>query len=233
MNYFRIKSVVNFLSILLISFPVVAANLEDVRGLRYCEIIFSQSKLKFAVYSTIKLNDCPEALWKTISASEVKKEIGSYFVYLNGPRYFVIDGMKDSKLVSPTKRSFGGLDMREAGIVHLSLWDLVMGARPYREHRVDRETTWVYKAGRPVYELIDPKGQVFVMQSYSLEKEPLTASSLAGLGAKLTVPTGWTYKVGVLKKNVYLKAVDKVAIVIQDNLLNTYQLAQNDFLNVH
>lgn len=233
MNYFRIKFSVSFLFILFLSFPVVAANLNDVRGLRYCEIIFSQSKLKFAVYSTINLNDCPEALWKRINAADVKKEIGSFFVYLNGPRHFVMDGMKDSQLVSPIKKSFGGLDMREAGIVHLSLWDLVMGARPYREHRVDRETTWVYKAGRPVYELIDPKGQVFVMQSYSLEKQPLTASSLAGLGAKLTLPTGWTYKVGVLKKTAYLKAIDNIAIVVQDNLLNTYQLAQNDFLNVH
>ena len=233
MNYFLIKSAVIFLFVSLISSSVFAANIENVRGSRYCEIIFSQSKLKFAVYSTIKLNDCPEALWKSINASELKKEIGSFFVHLNGPRIFVTDGLKESKLVSITKRNFRGLDMQEAGIVNLSLWDLMMGAKPYYEHRVSHEPIWVYKAGRPVYELIDSKGRVFVMQSYSLEKEPLTAASLAGLGAKLRLPVGWTYKAGILKKDVYWKSVNDVGIVIQDNLMNTYQLAQNDFLNVH
>lgn len=214
-------------------FPVIGLALEKddgVRGARYCEIILSQSKLQFAVFNTMGLNDCPNDLWKQLTAADIKSKTKSFFVYLNGPRHFVIDGFKHTHLVSQKERQFGTLTMRVAGVVRLSLWDLVMGARPYREHRVDRTTTWIYKAHRPVYELIDPKGHVFIMQSYSLEKKPLTPNSLNHLKRWLTLPAGWSYKTGVLQQDMYLKAVNNQAIVVQDNLLNTYQKACHDFL---
>ena len=232
MPYLRTKIAVNCLFAACFYLPAAAyATKEDgVRGTRYCEVIISKTKLNFAVYSTIGLNDCPENLWKKLTVVDIKKDTGSFFTYLNGPRHFVIDGFKNTKLVSLEKKKFGHLDMREAGVVHLSLWDLVMGSRPYREHQVDRKTTWIYKENCPIYELIDPNGQVFVMQSYSLEKEPLTEERLGGLGTKLNLPTGWSYKTGVLKQDAYLKAIDNKAIVIQDDWLNTYQLATSDFL---
>lgn len=210
---------------------VYALEREDgVRGARYCEIIISQSKLQFAVFNTMGLNDCPDNLWKKLTAAGIKKNTQSFFVYLNGPRHFVIDGFKHTQLISSKERQFEKLSMREAGVVRLSLWDIVMGAKPYRQHRVDRTTTWIYKAHRPVYELIDPKGHVFVMQSYSLEKKALTQASLSHLHSQLTLPAGWVYKTGVLQKDKYLKATNDQAIVVQDSLLNTYQLASQDFL---
>lgn len=233
MLHAKTRMLVSCLIVNCLYLPVTLYALEKddgVRGARYCEVIISESKLQFAVFNTMGLNDCPDSLWKKLSVSDIKKSTHSFFVYLNGPRHFVIDGFKNTQLVSLKEVQFGKLNMREAGVVRLSLWDIVMGKKPYREHRVDRKTTWIYKAHRPVYELIDPKGHVFVMQSYSLEKKALTQEDLSQLHNQLTLPAGWSYKTGVLQQDRYLKAIKDQAIVVQDNLLNTYQLAAYDFL---
>ncbi|ARB92053.1 hypothetical protein [Legionella longbeachae] len=207
-----------------------AAQKSHLRGQRYCEILIEKSRTDFAVYNTIGLNNCPERMWDKITPAVVKSETGSSFVHLNGPRYWVIDGLKNSDLVNPEVKTFDGLKMREAGILHISFWDLFRTGASYKQLQVARHTTWVYDAGKPVYELIDPKGNVYVMQSYSVQKTPQTEQSLAQLGTKLKLPKKWQFKTGVLKKTGTVPAINNMAIVIQDDFLNTYQKASHDLL---
>lgn len=212
-----LNSIGKCLSVTLFCFPIIllASPKQDMRGARHCEIIISKSKLNFSVYSTVGLNDCPENKWHDISVARVKRETGALFVHLNGPRYWLVDGYEPSQSHSE-QRQFGGVLMHETGVLHLSLLDLIKGAAPYREHKVDRQTTWIYKGGQPIYELIDPKGHVFVMQSYM--------RSLSNLDSKLKLPTGWHFRTRVLKKDAFLTALNNQAVVIQDGFLNTYQL---------
>lgn len=205
------------------------AETSNMRGKRYCEIILSKTISSYAVYNTWGLNDCPEQLWNKVSIPAVKKETDSSFVHLNGPRYWVIDGFKNTSLVNPTIKTINGIPMREAGILHLSLMDLFKN-KPYQLHEVDRKTTWIYQAGKPVFELINPSGQVFVMQSFSIQKYPQSLTSLAQLGDKLKLPKGWQFKSGVLNKSETIQATNNKAVVVQDNFLNTYQKANHDFL---
>jgi hypothetical protein len=209
---------------------VFAGMEEDLRGKRYCEIVASDGWFKFAVYTTQGLNACPNRLWKHITKEDVKKITGSSMVILNGPRYWTMDGIQNTPLITIEKQAFKNLNMRKVAYVYLGLFDVLRGARSYHEHRVSRDTVFIYEAGKPVYELIDSKGHVYVMQSYSVEKVKQTERSLSKLGLKLNLPKGWRFKAGVLNKTTYLKTVDKKAEVIQDNLGNTYQLASNDFL---
>lgn len=224
----RLKLMLGFLLLCLsgLSHALVMSNM---RGMRYCEVIFSHG-LSGYVYNTINLNNCPAQVWNKITTSVIKKETGSHFVYLNGPRYFVMDGARNTEFVGTDQKSFGGLQMRMAGILHLKLLDLIKGSAPYREHKVDRKTTWVYQAGKPVYELIDPQGQVFVMQSYSDEVVKQPEASLSGLATRLTLPSGWHFRTGILTKEHELVAVNTQAVVVLDNFKNTYQLASSDFL---
>ncbi|WED44238.1 hypothetical protein [Legionella cardiaca] len=208
-----------------------AGQISGLRDSRYCEILLGENKFNIAVYNTIGLNDCPEEIWKKISVDSVKRETGVSFAKLNGPRYWMIDGMTNSKLVNPEQKTICGLDMRKAGILKLDLMDILTSAKPYKEHQVDRQTTWVYKAGKPIYELINPQGQVFVMQSYSIEKKPQSATTLEKLGSELSLPKGWRFRAGILKKDTDLNAINNKATVVQDNYLNTYQLATHDFLS--
>ncbi|WP_454785266.1 hypothetical protein [Legionella sp. WA2024007413] len=207
----------------------LAAQKSHLRGERYCEIIVAKSISDYAVYNTIGLNDCPQKIWDKITPESVKKETGSTHVHLNGPRYWMIDGMQNSNLVNTHVKTFNGLTMREAGILHIPLKDLLLEA-PYRPLKVARKTTWIYEAGKPVYELIDPKGHVFVMQSYSVQKMPQTEQSLSQLSTKLKLPAKWQFKTGTLKKTETVQAIKDMAVVVQDNFLNTYQQATHDLL---
>ncbi|MCW8409914.1 hypothetical protein OQJ13_13120 [Legionella sp. PATHC035] len=206
-----------------------AAQITHLRGQRYCEIIYSKNLMDYAVYNTIGLNDCPSALWDKITLDDVKKEVGSPHVHLNGPRFWMIDGMQNSELVSTKIKKFNGLAMREAGVIHISLKDLLVKPA-YEQRKVARKTTWIYDAGKPVYELIDPHGNVFVMQSFSVQKIPQTQQSLAELGSKLTLPKNWKFKMGLIKREETVQAIDNMAVVVQDNFLNTYQKATHDLL---
>ncbi len=217
-------------TLLCLSGIVHAAEEQGLRGSRYCEIILSKTKLDLSIYSTIGLNDCPENTWKNIATAAVRRETGAFFAYLNGPRYWVIDGFEKSKSISPEPRLFGDITMREAGVLHLTLMDIIKGAAAYREHSVERTTTWVYKAGRRVYELINPQGDVYVMQSYSTQKSPLSEASLAALGEQLKLLDGWHFRTRVLAKDAHLTAINNRALVIRDNLLNLYQRAESDFI---
>jgi hypothetical protein len=212
---------------LLIAPLALAGDLSNLRGQRYGEVLLGTGGLvapkEFDVYNTIGLNDCPQELWSKLDADKIKAATGAKMVKLNGPRYWVIDGMENSSLVSKEVRDFGGIQMRHAGTIELTLKDELSLGRPYSIHKVARNTTWVFKADRPVYQLISPDGSVYFMQSYSVQKVKQDPMTLAALGSQLKLPDGWKFRTVLLKKDYEVKAQDGVAYVVQDDLDNTYQ----------
>jgi haloalkane dehalogenase len=90
---------------------------------------------------------------------------------------------------------------------------------------VRRDTEFVFKAGREVYELTAPDGSIYIMQSYRQQIEPsLTLADLAGLGEQLHLPERWTFAARALDDELDVEDIDGVAVVIQDELQNSYQL---------
>jgi hypothetical protein len=74
-----------------------------------------------------------------------------------------------------------------------------------------------------VYELVAPGGATYVMQSYARIRDPrLSLGDLRGLGARLTLPDGWRYRVRKLRRDLVL-GVHGRATIVQDDLLDTYQ----------
>jgi hypothetical protein len=66
----------------------------------------------------------------------------------------------------------------------------------------------------------------YVLQAYSLAVDPTqTEEDLAGLGERLDLPEGWTFRVRTLEDDLGLLSRDGVATVTQDELQNTYQRA--------
>lgn len=199
----------------------------NMRGERYGEVLLGKGGLvtpsEFDVYNTIGLNDCPDALWTKLDPEKIKSENGVKAVKLNGPRYWVIDGLTGSSLVSNVQRNFGGIEMRQAGTLKLTMKDILAMGKPYVVHCVARTTIWLFKAGSPVYQLISPSGEVFFMQSFSAQKEKQSMESLAQLGSKLSLPNGWKFRTLTLKKDYQVKALDGLAYVVQDDFENTYQ----------
>ena len=94
----------------------------------------------------------------------------------------------------------------------------------YQVVQVARDTVFSYNAGRQVYELEDPRGVRYRMQSFSrvVDKE-LQLEDLQALGQRLNLPPGWSFSTRVLEKKLELLTVDGIAEVVTDDLNNTYQ----------
>jgi hypothetical protein len=203
---------------------------EHVRGTRYCEIIVSDGWFRCAVYTTEGVNNCPRTSWNQITKKEVKAATGASKAILHGPRYWTMDTIQTTPLIQVESKQFKQLKTKKIAYVQIGLSDVLSGERPYRQHSIDLNNTFTYEAGKPVYELIDPKGRVYVMQSYSLDKARQTERSLIHLDSTLKLPKGWQFKSGVLNKNMALKTVNNKAVVLHDDLMNRYQLSPRDFL---
>lgn len=205
------------------------STVEEVRGDRYCEVLVGRiagTAVKIDVYNTYGLNECPDDAWKALDAAAIKADTMADVVILNGPRYWTMDRFESSKLVDTTVATFGGVEMRLAGQLELKIADAMGGESAYVPREVARTTSWVYEAGKPVYELIDPEGRIFDMQSYSVQNVPQTEATLLDLGQELTLPAGWTWQTRVVDAELTVTAVDGVATVVQDERGNTYQLSQ-------
>ncbi|BCA95782.1 hypothetical protein TUM19329_21430 [Legionella antarctica] len=207
-----------------------ATELSNTRGKRYCEIILFKKPTQIFVYSTFGLNDCPPNIWRKITVVQIKETTNSFFIRLNGPRYWMMDGMKSTALGSPSTETFSGLTLRQAGEIMISPNDFFSANVPYQTRNIKRRTTWIYEAGKPVYELIDSKGHIFVMQSYSQQISPQKEASLSQLALKLRLPPGWQFKAGVLKKTATLSTVNNTATVVMDDFFNSYQQSTRDLL---
>jgi len=200
---------------------------KDLRGTRYCEIIpVYRDGLSFRleVYNTLGQNDCPPDIWNAIDGKKLAEELGAFEVVMNGPRFWVMDriGATGATKDGVTK-TFDGLAATQRATLSLPFRDLLLGHRAYVVRTVNRETTYVYEAGKPVYEITDDEGRVYVMQTFAeIVDKTLTMDDLATLGTKLKLPDGWTYSTRVLDADLELTAAGE-AYLIQDDLQNSYQ----------
>ena len=206
-----------------------AAVLSGVRGGRYCEVLvgaIAGADVVLDVYNTYGLNDCPDAAFRALDVATLRTELMTPAVVLNGPRYWLMDEFIGASLLDPTVRTFGGLEMRLAGRVTVPLSVAMAGARPYVDNTIRRDTTVLFAAGSLVYELVDPAGRVFDMQSYTVQSVAQTEASLTTLAERLPLlPAGWTYRARTLPADLRVVAVGGLATVVQDEIGNTYQLS--------
>ena len=197
----------------------------EVRDARYCELLMLHGEIpdaKVKVWNTIGFNDCPQRRFESLDADAIAAETGAGLVLINGPRHFLMDSA--AARVGAKARRFGGMRMRKVATIPIaSASDLVQ--RSYAERTINRVNTWRWDEGRRVYELVDPAGVTYVMQSYSLMRDPeLELTDLRSLGDRLELPEGWRYRTRTLREDLTLGAGGE-ATIIQDDLLNTYQRA--------
>jgi len=201
----------------------------NVRGQRYCEILLAtvaSGNVHVDVYNTFGLNDCPDAQWRMVDAAQVAKDEGVDQAILNGPRYWMMDAFVSASFIDPTPRTLGGIAMRHAGSIDMPLSDAMMLQKPYVLHQIQRNTTVLFAAAKPVFELVDPQGKIYEMQSYSTQKVTQTQADLPNLASKLTLPAGWTWRTRVLAQDLTVTAIGGIGIVTSDDLADTYQQSQ-------
>ena len=199
---------------------------EDLRDFRYCEILpVFRNQLTFTieVYNTIGSSDCPAELWNQIDPNTLAETYNAFTVEMNGPRYWVINAAVGSDSTAAGKIvNLGGLEMKLVALIEFKMWEAPMGESYYEESVVQRSNSWIFFAGNMVYELTNPQGEVYRMQSYSQQIDPaLSIDDLEMLGDRLDLPDGWHYDVRVLEADSTLVA-DGMAYMIADEFRNAY-----------
>jgi hypothetical protein len=200
--------------------------IDHMRGVRYGEVLamfLRDTGLEAEVYGTQMLNDCPQELWETLDADAIAKDMGAVFVKLNGPRYWLLDGLGSKvAVVDPVFKDFNGIQMRRIATIPLGA-DFAAGA--YVVRNVNRGAVFFWDAGKTVYELVDPEGRALVMQARCVGVDPnMTEESLATLGERLALPEGWSYRTRVLDAELVVDTSATLATVVQDEFENTYTL---------
>ncbi|MEI8069942.1 MAG: hypothetical protein RL278_821 [Actinomycetota bacterium] len=200
--------------------------IDHMRGVRYGEVLamfLRDTGLEAEVYGTQMLNDCPQELWETLDADAIAKDMGAVFVKLNGPRYWLLDGLGSKvAVVDPVFKDFNGIQMRRIATIPIGA-DFATG--PYTIRNVNRGAVFFFDAGKTVYELVDPEGQAFVMQARCVGVDAsITEQSLAILGDRLALPEGWSYRTRILESELVVDTSETLATVVQDEFENTYTL---------
>jgi hypothetical protein len=200
--------------------------IDHMRGVRYGEVLamfLRDTGLEAEVYGTQMLNDCPQELWETLDADAITKDMGAVFVKLNGPRYWLLDGLGSKvAVVDPVFKDFNGIQMRRIATIPIGA-DFAAG--PYTVRNVNRGAVFFFDAGKTVYELVDPEGRAFILQARCVGVDPgMTEESLATLGERLALPEGWSYRTRVLDAELVVDTSATLATVVQDEFENTYTL---------
>jgi hypothetical protein len=198
--------------------------IDGVFGKRYGEVLivkFMEWGPEATVYNTFPLNDCPAELWDKLDAKAIAKENNAMSALLNGPRYWLMSSIGKVGPESQERRTFGGLETIEQATVELNS----MNPAPYKVNTVDRKAVFTFDPGTEIYELVDPDGGRWVMQTYSQTVDKaLTLADLPGLASRLSLPAGWSYEARTPTTPLVVDTTDRDASVTQDDLGNSYSL---------
>ncbi len=182
------------------------------RGYQYCELVFNYGEKGSDIYSTSPLAKANLDWWDNLDVKTLAKEFGAESVYKNGPQWWSMDevGVMASKPLP-----VAGVDMVFGA--HLPPGTLKISKYAVFNPAKFQNLTW--KAGKPVYQLVDPDNHVYILQGYKVPEK-----SLATLGEQFQkLPKGWKYEVKVLTEDLVMKLTPKEPIPsVQDEFNQIY-----------
>ena len=208
---------------------------KEMRDYPYCEVIpdsVAAGVTTEHVFNTLGFNTCPSDTWATITEQSIVDAYnaayggGATSATVNGRRHWVLDSIQSNggTTSSPDTLTVNGMEFGLKALLTIPAGGTAIGTDIYTVSTVQRDTTYIFKAGRKVYELIDPKGNVYTMQSYTTAVAPkLTLKRLSKIGPYDKLPQGWRYRARTLSQDLNLTAAGTTQIV-NDYLRNTFQI---------
>jgi hypothetical protein len=219
--------------------------LPDMFNYQYCEVLLDvpTSASGFPVFNTTGYNTCPN--YSTLTGQAIINSYNATYYpgnpyglpsgatgfILDWPRnwiydqavenvppgtstYLVLDVPNSSPSVPDTTFGFVGFNSDISGL-------------DYTPSNVARDATWTYFANNLIFELLDPSGNLYVMQSYARFEDPSLVygdlQNVAYMTSLLDLPTGWSYNVEQLVQQ-FDNISDGNAILVQDKLGNSYMM---------
>lgn len=182
------------------------------RGFQYCELVFSYGDKGNDIYSTSPLAPADLKWWDNLDLDALAKEFDAVKVFKNGPQWWSMDevGVMVSQPIeiAGVKMAFGA--NLPPGTMSMPKYTVFSPAKT-------QNLTW--KAGLPVYQLVDAEGYCYVLQGHKVPSE-----DLATLGERMKrLPEGWKYRVKVLETDLVMKLTPKKPIPsVQDEFDQIY-----------
>lgn len=197
---------------------------QNLHGKRYCEVLLvtlTNGSGTGDVYNSFPMNACPQVQWAALDAGTIAKDAGVPLAVLNGPRYWLMDTIKNYGPPDTVSKTFGGIEMTKRATVDIG--PVATARVPYTTHDVNRSVVFSFKAGARIYQLTAADGTAYVMQTWSQQTDAnLDETGLLTLGSRLALPAGWKYSSRVLDQPLTVDTRSEPGHVLQDELGNSY-----------
>jgi hypothetical protein len=183
---------------------VTMVDVQDTRDMRFCEVLMIDDG-KVNIYNTTGMSDCPEDAWSALDPAAMAKEMGVEGIQQNGPHFWVMDSQT---LGLGETKTFNGIPARWAAEIPATYLSGSEGTAPYQPFRTCKTQKMVYDAGQKVWEMVDDKGQAWILQAHEAQ---FTLDDLDTLGTQMrSLPDGWSWRTHTLDEQLVLdlKAAD-------------------------
>jgi hypothetical protein len=197
-------------------------------NLVFCEVALitgtSKANAIADFYNSTGTDVCTPEKFAALDKAQILKESGAREVFLNPSRRWMFDQL--DVFEDGIERTFGGIKMTWMGVVPVVELEKGVTKGHYVPGYIFRDNQYTFKAGREIYILDAPDGEVFVMQSFTnFKQKEVTLDNVKDLGSKLTLPPGWKFRSVVLDHDLIVnqKRTNGLAHVFQDDMLNAYQ----------
>jgi hypothetical protein len=207
----------------------------ELRDYPYCEVLpdtISGDVLTEHIFNTLPFGPCLTNDFATVTEADVVDAYNAAYgasstaATINGVRHWVLDTLTSTGGVTSSGDTLtvDGIKFGLVGQLQIPIGDATIGTDPYTVNTVQRNTIYTFKKGLLVFELTDPSGNVYVMQSYSQQIDPsLSLEKLPDIGPTNQLPEGWSYAARRLTEDLTLTASGSTQIV-NDSYRNTYQI---------
>lgn len=213
---------------------------DNIRRERYTEIFLiapaDTGELVGAIYNTLGLNSAnspgdtsPQAMLDKVDLRAIAHQYGVAGAFKNGPRLWCLDWIE---IMVGRERDFNGLKARWVMWLDVPKNLGEQERLAYSPITGKRDTHFGINKGSPAFILDDPDGNAWVMKSVSLILDPTqTYESMTGLGARLHLPAGWSFRSVTLDQDLVLTPDKGTARILQDDVGNTYDRVGGPFSN--
>jgi hypothetical protein len=210
-------------------------NVLDQRYLEIFVVTGNKDDPKAGCYNTQSLNrgqqtgdSAPQNLVDKLDVKAIAKENNAISAFVNGPRKWCLDWID---IPVGAERDFNGL--KAAWVATLNMKGVTRGKENnYRSMTIARKSAFGINKGTKAFILDDPKGNTWVMKSYSLVLDPtLNRGKVPAMLGQLKLPEAWKYRVKQLDRDLVLIPESGIATIVQDDLDNTYDLTGPGYSN--
>ena len=165
-----------------------SVTLTDIRGMRFCEFLLIYED-HVDIYNTSASAGCPEDLWHAVDTAQIAEAHGAVKAQLNGPKFWAMD---EQTINFGEAKTFAGIEARYGATLPLAALGGGEGADSYSPYISAKTQTMTFKAGSPVYELVDPDGNVYALNAWGPD---VRGGDPANLADQLSPAEGWSFRV--------------------------------------